>query len=189
MQFLITQLTATSGQLLARDRQSRGFRLFTGNAFVRISAANLQPSTPATIGLPNDALPRYTPLSLSGTTDGHRTNETAELCCVSGVCGNPALPESSGRGIQAYRVKWFWVGHSGGRFAAGLRSDRGPGPCPAPGDTRALRKTRRHARISACLLVLRQSSVHGPIASVPRSPVRMRTQSSSGRTKILPSPI
>src|SRR6266446_7247122 len=58
----------------------------------------------------------------------------ALLC--AGLCGKPALPTLLGRGNLSYWVQWFWVGHSGKCFAVELMSDREPGFCSAPGDSR-----------------------------------------------------
>jgi hypothetical protein len=54
---------------------------------------------------------------------------TAELCCVLGQCGKPALPALLGRGINLAGPSGYWVGHSSGSFAVELMSDREPGPC------------------------------------------------------------
>ena len=42
----------------------------------------------------------------------------------AGVCGKPALPALLGRGVKFAGISGFWVGHSSGRFAVELMSDR-----------------------------------------------------------------
>jgi hypothetical protein len=54
----------------------------------------------------------------------------AELCCVLGFAGKPALPALLGRGVNLAGPSGYWVGHSSGSFAVGLLSDREPGLVP-----------------------------------------------------------
>src|SRR5262245_20861417 len=61
----------------------------------------------------------------------------APLCV--GFAGNRHCPPSGAEALSPPGSSGFWVGHSGGRFAAGLLPDRGPGASPAPGDFSPLR--------------------------------------------------
>src|SRR5437588_222013 len=63
-----------------------------------------------------------------GSRAGARSN--AELCCVLGFAGNPALPALLGRGDNLAGPSGYWVGHSSGSFAVELLSDREPGLVP-----------------------------------------------------------
>src|SRR5262249_9184799 len=54
----------------------------------------------------------------------------AELCCVLGFAGKPALPALLGRGANLAGPSGYWVGHSSGSFAVELLSDREPGLVP-----------------------------------------------------------